>query len=178
MVWSAPMTAVSGAIFTATQYNQFIRDNLLETGIAKLGFLTPGYAVMTGTNSISARYGTASSDFGGTTTSTSYVDVAGPLALSVQSGARAMVYWSCLVDNNTATTFSLSSIAVSGSTTIAASDSWCTQRDTVTAANPIQIFGHHQFTALTPGLNTFTMRHYVSAGTGSFTNRNLIIFPF
>jgi hypothetical protein len=36
MAWTAPMTAVSGAAFTAAQFNTHVRDNLLETGPAKV----------------------------------------------------------------------------------------------------------------------------------------------
>src|SRR5690606_12967068 len=35
MAWSAPMTAVSGSVFTAAQFNQFVRDNLNETAPAR-----------------------------------------------------------------------------------------------------------------------------------------------
>ncbi len=35
MSWTAPMPAVAGAIFTAAQYNTFVRDNLNECAPAK-----------------------------------------------------------------------------------------------------------------------------------------------
>ena len=35
MTWTAPMTAVAGAVYTAAQWNTSIRDNLNETAVAK-----------------------------------------------------------------------------------------------------------------------------------------------
>ncbi|GII42264.1 hypothetical protein [Planotetraspora phitsanulokensis] len=35
MAWSAPMTAVANSIFTTAAFNQYVRDNLLETAPAK-----------------------------------------------------------------------------------------------------------------------------------------------
>ena len=34
MAWTAPMTAVSGSVLTAAQWNTNVRDNLLETAPA------------------------------------------------------------------------------------------------------------------------------------------------
>lgn len=46
MAWSAPMTAVSGSVFTAAQFNQFVRDRNVpvpeETRYLAVKVLTPG----------------------------------------------------------------------------------------------------------------------------------------
>jgi hypothetical protein len=76
MAWSAPMTAVANATFTSAQFNQYVRDNLLECAPAKA--TTPGRLIVTtGPNAITERVVTqASISTSETTTSTSYTDLA------------------------------------------------------------------------------------------------------
>lgn len=51
MAWSAPMTAVAHSIFPAADFNQYVRDNLLETAPAKVE--SPNFLFSTArTNSI------------------------------------------------------------------------------------------------------------------------------
>ena len=54
MAWSAPMTAVSGSVLTAAQFNTYVRDNLNETAPAKATAAGQIF-VSTAANAIAAR---------------------------------------------------------------------------------------------------------------------------
>ena len=123
MAWTAPMTAVAGNTLTAAQWNTHVRDNLLETAPAK-ATAAGRIFVTTAANAIAERVvdseTVATSQ---TTTSTSYTDLAttGP-AVTVTTGARALVFYGAEMENTTSTALSAASVAVSGATTDAASD--------------------------------------------------------
>ena len=58
MAWSSPFTAVTGNVFTAAQWNQYARDNLLVSEAA--------VAMTAGTTTFTAKYRTTAG--GGTST--------------------------------------------------------------------------------------------------------------
>ena len=102
MAWTTPVTAVSGALLTAAQWNASVRDNLLETAPAKA--TTSGRIfVSTGANAIAQReikteYLSAS----GTTTSTSFVNLTGGgtgPTVAVTTGVLALVNIQCQMNN-------------------------------------------------------------------------------
>jgi hypothetical protein len=178
MAWSAPMTAVAGATFTAAQFNQYVRDNLNETAPAK-ATAAGQFFVSTGTNAIAARQLTQSViATSQTTTATSFTDLAtvGP-AVTVTTSDRAMVMFASDIDNTATNGASSVSVAVSGASTIAASLAWRLVRDGATSTNVWRIGASHLFTGLTAGSNTFTMKYLVGSGTGTFGNRELIVLP-
>jgi hypothetical protein len=94
MAWTAPMTAVDNTIWTSSQWNTHVRDNLLETMAGKA--TTAGrWFVSTGANAIAERVITqASTTTSQTTTSASFTDLAtvGP-AVTVTTGTKAIVFW-------------------------------------------------------------------------------------
>ena len=113
------------------------------------------------------------------TTSVTYTDLGtvGP-AVTVTTGTKALVIVSALAYNNTSGSQSLMSAAVSGATTLAASD---TRAYLVEAtANNIPSLGMSSatlITGLTAGSNTFTAkyrREYVS-GSATFSQRNITV---
>jgi hypothetical protein len=179
MAWSAPMTAVANDIFTAAQFNTYVRDNLLETATAKASTVG-GYFVASGTNSLSQRVSSgavvATSQ---TTASTSYTDLAttGP-AVTVTSGTSAMVWFGCRIGNDTVNIPSWASYAVSGATTIAASDEWAIKTGGMAAGSTAR-FGtaHYHAADLTAGSNVFTMKYKVQANTGTFVSREILVLP-
>jgi hypothetical protein len=71
-----------------------------------------------------------------------------------------------------------SSLAVSGATTLAATDDYAMAAEEAGTSRQRQYMKAHFFFALTPGSNTFTMHHRVASGTGSFSNRRIFILPF
>lgn len=173
------MTAVSGATFTAAQFNQYVRDNLNETAPAKATAASQLF-VSTGANAITTRVPSqASVATAETTTSTSYTDLAtvGP-RITVTTGTIAFCWFAAshahsLSDNETA-----SSVAVSGASTVAASNSWEHSVDGVTANNFVRGGSFHIFTGLTPGTNVFTMKYRLGAtGTATFRDREMGVLP-
>lgn len=186
MAWTAPMTATANATFTAAQFNSHIRDNLLETEPAKANSID-NYFVTTGANAIATR--TPSSAFVSTdnsTSATSYTTLTSNPAVTVTTGTAALVLFSCGM-NSTATDASMSvSVAVSGASTVAASDAWRILTDGTTgnfnfSGNPKDQHNRRGsvklFTGLTAGSNTFTMQYKVGSATGHFHMREIIVYP-
>lgn len=113
-----------------------------------------------------------------TTTSTSYTDLAtaGP-AVTVTTGTLALVIISARQENNTAGQWCYMSFAVSGATTTAAADANGLQNsNSVTALNQIHA-SRAVLVTLTPGSNTFTSKYRVTAGTGTWVTRDIIVIP-
>lgn len=181
MAWTAPMTAVSGSVFTAAQFNQFVRDNLNETGPAKAA-TAGGYFAVDGANSIIERNPIGLLDTGsGTTTSTSFTDLDAPAlvgpSVTVTTGVAAIVVVHATLSNS-GTGSSRMAYDISGAGAVAAADN-----------RGIGIFGVagtglvagttvlHMSGSLTPGVNTFTAKYRVSSGTGTFSSRRIAVFP-
>lgn len=169
------MTAVANATFTAAQFNLYVRDNFLETAAAKA--TTAGRIFVTsGVNSIVEREITSDSVITSqTTTSGSYTDLAtiGPQR-TVATGVLALVLWSGSTTNTINLEAALMSVAVSGATTIAASDgsALCVRGPT---APQTQSAAQFRMMALSPGNNTFTCKYRALAGTATFGERRLTI---
>jgi len=111
----------------------------------------------------------------GTTTSTTYTATltgsSGP-AVSIRTGTKAIVTIHSQM-SNTGANFSIAAFAVSGASTIPASDaSAIAPNDQPTGG---RVGGTFYVTGLTPGINTFTMRYRVTGGTGSFNDRHITV---
>lgn len=114
-----------------------------------------------------------------TTTSTSYTDLSFTVgaAVTVQTGTAALVLLSASFFNSAAA-HCYTSFAVSGATTLAASDSNGFFRPVGAGIGAAE--RHNAtipVTGLTPGANTFTMKYKVGAGTGSWTDRRIHVIP-
>ncbi|HEX9832551.1 MAG TPA: hypothetical protein VGA66_05585 [Mycobacterium sp.] len=175
------MTAVSGSVYTAAQFNTFVRDNLNETAPAKA--VTAGsYFVTTSLNEITERVGSRTTDAAsGTTTSTSYTDLTaaavGPV-VTATTGSLALVIWGAQMSNDTPDLSTRVSVGVTGASTIAESDVRALSFDPSSAGGLFQ--GSHAvfYDDLTPGVNTFTLKYRVAGGTGTFLRRRLIVLPY
>jgi hypothetical protein len=172
------MTWVVGAAITAAQLNAHLRDNMLETAVAKA--TTAGsYMTATGSNSLAERYlASPSLTTAETTTSTTFDDLTtvGPQAPSVVSSSRVMVLISANLANNTSGAFCRMGVDVSGSLTTAASGGACITY-TSSSANSIGSCSY-VLAYSTAGTSTFTAKYLVSSGTGTFSFRRLIAMPF
>ncbi len=173
------MTAGLNATITAAQWNTHVRDNLLETEAAKAAN-DGGYFVATAANAIVQRQ--AGSQFVLTresTTSTSYTDLStsGP-AVTVTSGTTALVWISAELDTNTVDALTKFSYAVSGASTVAASDDWGVWTDGQYDGSATRKGVCHRHTGLTAGSNTFTMKYAAGSNTASFAKREIIVMPF
>ena len=178
MAWTAPRTWVTAEVVTASIMNTDVRDNFLETGpfhAANVG----GFIAVDGTNSLVERnVGGASTDASETTASTSYTDLttAGP-AVAVVTGTRAIVFLTCRLSNNTAGVQALMGYAVSGATTVSATDLRAVEYESSVADDHITVTAAFLHGSLTAGNNTFTCKYRVSANTGTFRRRGVTIFP-
>jgi hypothetical protein len=180
MAWTAPMTAVANAVFTAAQFNTHVRDNLLETAPAK-ATASGGIFVGTGANSIAERF--PDIDFIQTletTASSSYVDLssAGP-AVSVTTGVNALVILTCNMESNTAGGISNMGCTISGATSESATESNSLRYESGSSGDAIQASFATIYTTLTAGSNTFTAKYKTNgAGTSSFSARKVSVLPF
>lgn len=182
MAWSAPMTAVPNTVFTASQYNRFIRDNLMETAVAK-ATEAGQYFVVDGINSIAARKPAAAFVFAGeTTTSSTYGDLSTPgPTVTLETGERAFVMLSAGLEpvstNNVAGAMS---VQISGASNIAASDSNSVSLDGITAGTGnIRMGITHLIDNLTPGTNVFQCKYRaVNSSNFRFWRRTIVVFPF
>lgn len=170
------MTAVSNSVFTASQFNTFVRDNFNETAPAKATTSGAHFAVSS-TNEISERISeTASVLTPETTTSTTYTDLTtvGP-TVTVETGPAAIVTVHGAIDNSGAGS-SRMSYDISGASTIAGADNRGIGVYGVAGAG-IVASCTVLHTDLTPGTNTFTAKYRVASGTGTFNSRRIVVFP-
>lgn len=169
------MTAVASSVFTAAQFNTFIRDNLNETGPAKAA-TAGGHFAVSGPNEISERFSaTAAVLTSETTTSTSFTDLAtvGP-SVTVETGPLAFIIVHGAMENTGAGS-SRMGYDVSGATTLAAADNRGIGVYGVAGAGVIT--SGVSLLTLTPGTNTFTSKYRVGSGTGTFLSRRIVVFP-
>ncbi|WP_205616910.1 hypothetical protein [Streptomyces sp. OM5714] len=173
------MTAVANSTFTAAQFNQYVRDNLNETAPAK-ATAASGYFVGAGVNSIAERYAATASELGdGTTSATSYGNLTAPAnigpSVTLETGPSALVVVRCSVQNSGGGS-SRMAYEVSGATSVTPADNRGVGVSGV-AGGEVNASDVSLWTALNPGINTFTARYRVSSGTGSFGSRRIIVFP-
>lgn len=182
MAWSAPMTAVANTAFTAAQFNQFIRDNLLETAPAKA--TTPGsYFSGTGLNEIAERFGATDSVLvSESLTSDEWSDLPTPgPSVTVETGQAALVVVHGSVANTGGNGSARMSYEVTGETEYEGADNrgigtWGNQNTRVIASG-VTWHGPDSL-PLNPGQNTFTAKYRVSSGEGEFLARRIIVLPF
>jgi hypothetical protein len=175
MAWTAPMTAVANTAFTAAQFNTYVRDNFLQTAPA-LATTAGSLFVGVGSNSIAERIPkVADVTTGESTSSTSYTDLAtvGP-TVTVSTGTSALVFW-CATANNT-TGFPLVGYAVSGASTVSASDTQAANCVSASSATST-ISKFNLQTGLTAGTNVFTLQYKATSGTSTFQRRRIIVIP-
>jgi len=180
MAWTAPMTAVTGVVFTAAQFNVHIRDNLLVTAPA-IATAAGRLIITLGSKIVGERIPTvATVSTGQSTTSTSYVDLGtvGPV-VTVATGTKAFVIMGSFQQNTNAGLGNRMSVAISGATTTAASD---TNSFATESGNADDGFkgSYATIMALTGGNNTFTAKYRTTAGggTSNFSSRTVAVIPF
>jgi hypothetical protein len=122
-----------------------------------------------------------------TTISTSFTDLAsaGPsVAANISATGKALVTVTTLMSNGVANDGCSMGFAVSGATTVAASDAQSVRLDNnngngASENQKVQISATYLVTGLTAGSNTFTSKYRaVTGGTCTFVNRNIIVTPY
>jgi hypothetical protein len=175
------MTAVAGTVFTAAQWNAFVRNNL---NVCAPAIATTGarWLVSNGFNSLTERepqvdyVGTTSS-----TTSSSYGDLIslGP-TITTTTSTKVMVTIGAHVNSNTSASGGKVSVEVSGATSLAANDANCFFATAPLGLAPYKgtwttLFDEHMIA----GENTFTLKYRAfDGGTCYFSNRLLVIMSF
>lgn len=177
MAYSTPLTAVSNATLTAAQWNASVRDNILETAPAK-STAAGQIFVSTAANAIAARSPNGDRvDASETTSSTSYVALttAGP-ALTVTTGTGALVSFTAQMTNNTAGSATLAYVNVTGASSVSLGDAGSITHEPGSASLDTTCTRSIYY-ALTAGSNTFTMLYRVTANTGTFARRTMVVIP-
>lgn len=177
MAYSTPLTAVLNAALTSPQWNASVRDNILETAVAK-ATTAGGYPVSTGLNTIAERI--SGDNYVGTSetsVSTTYdnLTTTGP-SVTATSGPRTFVSFGCTLSNNTVNAQSFMGVDISGAATVAAQDALCV-RNTSATANAAIAASFATTLSLTAGSSTYTAKYRVSANTGTFSSRRISIMP-
>jgi hypothetical protein len=173
------MTATVGLAYQAGNWNVHFRDNMLASGV---GVLTSGagrHIATTGTNAVAERTGNVGTvPATQTAISTTFVDLLTPgPAVTVASGPKALISFGADIQNSQAGQGGRVGVAVSGATTIAASDT------TSVLAESGNVNDRFQFSLVTAidvntGNNTFTLKYrLVGLGGAIFGNRWLAVVP-
>lgn len=133
-----------------------------------------GYAGTIGVSSAEVATGQA-------TSATSYVDLETPASVTLTTGNSAIIIMSAQAKRTTTggghTAYI--SFAVSGNTTIAASDAYCTYSSPNYSFWVLSLQGVYFLNNLTPGSNTFTMK-YKSSNVNvpfAFSSRRITVIP-
>ena len=114
-----------------------------------------------------------------TSSSTSFAGLTTATAVTVTTGTSALVVAIARCMADTANVEAEVSYAVSGATTVAASDNYSGRFDqsNATAYTGASVPAFFVHTGLTAGSNTFTMQFKVNAGLGFFADRRITVFP-
>lgn len=163
MSWTAPRTWVTGEVVTAALLNTHIRDNQIDLDRRT----SPTGAVV------------ATSQ---TTTATSYSDLAtaGPaVTVTIGSTGKALIAVHSSIANATSAVASLVGYAISGATTLAASDTTAIGYTSSISGAGLRAGATQLITGLTAGSTTFTAKYRMDPGTGpaSFADRRLMVTP-
>lgn len=114
------------------------------------------------------------------TGSVAYTDLAtvGPtVTRSIGLSGSALVTVTCFVFNGTLGAVNWMGYEVSGATTLAAGDDRALALHSMISNGQGRLSVVTHQTGLTPGVNTFTAKYRVNAGSGTYLNRQLIVTP-
>lgn len=182
MAWSAPMTAVDTGYWFASDFNKFIRDNLNQTAPAKATEAGQYFVSdQTQLNSLVPRKMVSDTIATAETRSaTFYGDLAtvGP-RVTLTTGTAVLILLAAKLSNNTAEFQCHTAVAISGACNFPAhGDHRSFRSDGKSLANqPDRGMGFGLIPSLTPGVNTFTMKYKVGGGTGTFSDRHMVVMP-
>lgn len=163
MAWTAPRTWTTGEVVTAALLNTHLRDNQIDLDRR--------------TSPVGAVVSTSQ-----TTTATAYSDLAtaGPaVTVTIGSTGKALLAMHAGLANATAGLASFMGFAISGATTLAASDTTAIGFTSATSAVGIRCGSTLVVPALLAGSTTFTAKYRMDPGTGPMTgvDRRLALTP-
>ena len=187
MAWTAPMTAVTGVVFTASQFNLYVRDNLLADAVGKATTQSRLIVVSSAGNvveRIPARdvnydYGWRNSATYGNTLDGDGLTQSDVPQIVVNVSSKALVSFGGFMSNTIQGLGTYIACDVSGATNEAAND---TNSVYCESANPQD--GHRMtYTTiydLNPGAHLFTLKYRTTAGGGisEYDGRMVCAVPF
>lgn len=185
MAWTSPMTAVALDLFTAAEYNLYVRDNFLEMAASinkDLATSRGGFFSVEASNRLKQRFPGATSvtaEHNIKIYQTQFVDIqsAGPI-VTVKTGSRALVCINAELKNANTNAQASASFEVSGATTIPANDNWRITHDGIDSQKWSRQGTSRLVTNLNPGLNTFRMKYRTgNLGPVYFRRREIIVIP-
>lgn len=180
MAWVVPPTFVANATLTAADLNSSLRDCMNETMPAKA--LTPGgYFVTTGPNAIVERtIGQAVVSTSQTRTLTTFGDLTtvGPsVTFTCGTASKVLFVVTAQISSNTTSEYAIVSYSISGATTLSASDDYALTLESGGSSQHMAS-SHISWQTLNSGSHTATLKYRVTAGTGTFLRRRLLVWPF
>lgn len=173
------MTAISGSVFTAAQFNTFVRDNMLLTPAALA--TSPGSIFVTdATNSIAERIPVvARIDTTEVVSITSFGDspTPGP-SVTCTTGSHALITITAEMGNTTAATAGcLASVLISGATSEGPSFNQEIRQESTGTAEFQRCSTVRLHVGLTAGVNTFKMQYMTLAGSMNIAYREISVIP-
>jgi hypothetical protein len=129
-------------------------------------WVTPAGGITSGNNFVATSQ---------TTTSTSYTDLATAQAVTITTGTKALVLLTSSLANSSASSGTRMAFAVSGATTVAASDDYGINWAAGNTGDSAKYGGSFYVTGLTAGSNVFTAKFRVSSGTGTYNSRFITV---
>ena len=115
----------------------------------------------------------------GETGSTADLATVGPaVTVTVSSTGQTLVTITAELFNSTNNGICFMGFAVSGATTLAASNTQALRFQSPAANGRAQMSATYLVTGLTSGSNTFTAMYRAVANTCTFLNRNIIVIPY
>lgn len=172
------MTAISGSVFTAAQFNTFVRDNMLLTPAALA--TSPGSIFVTdATNSIVERIPVvARVDTTETLTITSFGDAPTPgPSVTCTTGSHALITISAEMGNSTASAGCLAGVLISGASSEGPSFNQELRQESSGTAEFQRCSTVRLHVSLTAGVNTFKMQYMTLAGTMQIAYREISVIP-
>lgn len=176
MAWTTPLTAVSNAALTAAQWNASVRDNLLETAVAKVtGNSWPAHYVANGVNTLAERLIRDNNvDTSESTASTSFTDLAtvGP-SVTITTGSYLIAFSNCDLTNSSAGASTRTGVDITGATTSPSTDGRGVRLEPSAGQNARM--GATQLLSCTAGSNTVKMVYRAASGTGTYATRRITV---
>jgi hypothetical protein len=124
---------------------------------------------------VSGQFATAQTNSFQATSSTTYVDLGTVTSVTLTTGTSALCIFHASAVNATSNAGIYVSVAVSGATTVAATDDISNYIQTPSSSLGIYFptCSGHIFTGLTAGSNTFTIKYRTNPGTATFGTRGI-----
>ena len=101
-----------------------------------------------------------------------------PVTVTVTTGTIALVLFGARLGNSSAGFRTFLSFAVSGATTLAASDNHAISYEASVANDTAEFSGHYLLDTLTPGSNTFTLYARKNGGLATLNNPRIAVLPY